>query len=68
MSPGEGLSKQVIDIELTVPKYQPIQYIPTLLETLKFAWTQYFSIFIVFFYIGRYWMRYFYSNNIFITS
>lgn len=66
--PGNGQNKVEIEIILDIPKYQKIYYIPTLLETMKFAWVQYFSIFLVVLYVGRYTLRFVYTYRVFTTT
>lgn len=49
-----GQSYFDVSMHIKVPTHQPIQYIPDLFETLKFAWVQYFSLFIPVFVIVYY--------------
>jgi hypothetical protein len=43
------------------------RYIPILLETLKFAWVQYFSIFLIFWFFGQTLLSFVVENQVFPT-
>jgi Transmembrane protein 231 len=38
--------KTVVDVTVKIPFNQEVKYIPGILETLKYAWIQYLSIFL----------------------
>ena len=58
----------MINIQLNIPKYQSIAYIPQIAETIKFAWVQFFSFFVGLCFIGRYFMNNFYYQGIFVVN
>ena len=40
------MNKLTVDITLKVPQTQRVNYVPGILETLKYAWIQYLAILI----------------------
>ena len=57
-----------ITIEMNIPKLQQIFYIQSVFEALKYAWMQYFSIFLPIYIVLYITLKFIIENNIFYSN
>lgn len=60
---------------IQIPRYQKVLYVfsyllsyqTNLFEALKYSWMQYFSIFLIFWFLGQHILEYVVQNHVFAT-
>jgi len=62
---GQAGTKSKIVIDLDLPISQPIWYIPTLFQNLKFAWIQYIYLLLPIYFLLDWILRFAYRNKLF---
>ena len=61
-------SNTVIELEMNVPKLQKVLYIESVYEALKYAWMQYFYIFLPIYILLYILFKFIIQNNIFYSN
>ena len=60
--------KSVLDVTIKIPLNQEVRYIPGILETLKYAWIQYLSIFLPMLYLYYMFIKFIFKYKIVETT
>jgi hypothetical protein len=64
----DSSDKLGINIEINIPKLQRVFYIQSIFETIKYAWMQYFYIFLPIYFVLYILFKFIIQNNIFYSN